>query len=74
MGITYKYVPVRRPDGTLLHAPYIPIKVHSAVLDRWLYVNFLVDSGADTTVIPKELALSLGMTEDAETINTSGIG
>ena len=73
MALTYRYAAVKRADGALLHAPYIPVKLFNAQLDRWIFVNFLVDSGADSTVIPKDLAESMGLRE-GEDSSSSGIG
>jgi len=63
---------VRRPDNTLRHAPFIPIYTYDASGKRLVF-DALVDSGADTTVVPKDLALVLGLNEGNE-LETRGIG
>lgn len=73
MPITFKYVHVPRPDGTLRKAPYIPIFVIDKA-GKLVRVVALIDSGADFTIIPKDLAGLLGLKEDQEEANTGGIG
>ena len=73
MAITYKYVRVPRPDGSLRKAPYIPIVTRDSN-NKLIQVIALLDSGADTTVTPKDLALLLGLKEDNTEIKTGGIG
>lgn len=73
MTITFRYVHLRRPDNTLQKAPWIPIFLHDkeGKLIRWYA---LVDSGADTSVVPKEVADLLGLVETDSEIETGGIG
>lgn len=73
MAITFRYVHVPRADGTLRKAPFIPIFVRTEE-NRLIKIIALVDSGADTTVLPKGLALVLGLKEENEIIETGGIG
>lgn len=69
----FRYVHVPRPDGTLRRAPYIPLKITNK-FGKPMDVVALLDSGADTTVVPKDLAEVLGLKlEDLET-ETGGIG
>ncbi len=72
MAIILRYVHVQRPDGTLRKAPFIPIHVTDRD-GKQLVVNGLIDSGADNTVVPKELAELLGLSEKRE-LETAGIG
>lgn len=72
MSIIYRYVHVPRPDGTLRHAPFIPVFVTNK-FGRTMEIIALIDSGADTTVIPKDLAELLGLKEEDST-ETGGIG
>ncbi len=72
MPITFKYVHVPRPDGTLRRAPYIPIfSIDKA--GKLIRIVALIDSGADFTVIPKDLAALLGLKEDQQDIDTGGL-
>ena len=64
---------VQRKDGTLWHAPFIPVEV----INRFgssMKVVALLDSGADTTVVPKDLADLLGLKEGPSVIESGGIG
>jgi len=72
MSIIFRYVHVPRPDGTLRKAPYIPIfsRDRNGKLVR---IVALVDSGADDTVVPKDLSIILGLKEHEES-DTGGIG
>ena len=72
MSITFKYVHVQRLDKTLWRAPFIPVHIHDAN-GRTIIVNALIDSGADTTVIPSDLAELLGL-KQTEELETGGIG
>ena len=73
MTITFKYARINRPDGTLKHAPYIPITILNAN-DKPIRVIALIDSGADTSVISKSLSELLGLTESETETETKGIG
>src|SRR3989338_2768976 len=73
MAIVYKYVHVPRHDGTLRKAPYISVSIRDSA-DKLIEVVALLDSGADVTVVPKDLALLLGLKEDELETNTRGIG
>jgi len=65
-------VHVSRPDKTLWRAPFIPLEVHE-VNGRRIIINALVDSGADTTVIPKDPAEVLNL-KQTDALETGGIG
>ena len=62
-----------RKDGSLRHAPFIPILVKNK-FGQAMNVVGLLDSGADNTVVPKDLAEILGLREDPELDETGGIG
>jgi predicted aspartyl protease len=72
MSIIFRYVNVRRQDETLKHAPFITVLVRGEE-NKNLEIVALLDSGADSTVIPKDLADVLGLKEEEET-ETGGIG
>lgn len=72
MPIIFRYVKIPRPDGTLRHAPFIPLFVRTKS-GKLIEVVALLDSGADNTVIPKDLAEILELKELEET-DTAGIG
>ena len=73
MSIIFRYVHVPRPDGTLRHAPFIPVHLTNK-FERSMEVVALLDSGADNTVVPKDLAEVLGLKESKEETDTGGIG
>ena len=72
MSIIFRYVHIPRPDGTLRKAPYIPIYARDSK-DKLIKVVALIDSGADYAVMPKNLAIVLGLNEH-ESEKTTGIG
>jgi len=74
MAIIFKYVHVPRKDGTLRRAPYIPIFVNNKE-GKLIRLVALIDSGADYSIVPKDLAIFLGLKEhDVGEGKTSGIG
>ena len=73
MSIIFRYVHVQRADGTLRRAPYVPVWVRNNQ-GQLLQILALVDSGADFTVIPTDLAELLGLRQDAYATTTAGIG
>jgi hypothetical protein len=44
--------------------PLIPLEIFSPMFGRFVVVHFLVDSGADVSALPKELALETGLEEE----------
>ena len=63
-----------REDGTLKKAPYIPISLRNKE-GKLIKVAGLLDSGADNTVVPEDLAIILGLKEKKNSENiTKGIG
>lgn len=73
MPIIFRYAHVPRPDGTLRQAPFIPIFVTNK-FGKAMEVIALLDSGADNTVVPKDLAELLGLKEEKADTETGGIG
>lgn len=73
MSIIYKYINVKRSDGTLKKAPFIEVYLRDK--NNKLIKNIaLIDSGADMTVVPKDLARFLGLKETPHEELTGGIG
>ena len=54
---------MKRSDGSLNKAPFIPLYLRNSD-DKLIKVVGLVDSGADNTVVPKDLAELLGPTAE----------
>ena len=73
MSIIFRYEHVPRPDGTLRKGPFIPVFVTNK-FGRSMRVIALLDSGADNTVVPKDLAEVLGLKEHGAESETAGIG
>ncbi|MEK6835295.1 MAG: retropepsin-like aspartic protease [Nanoarchaeota archaeon] len=69
--MSFKYKEVKRPNGTIIKAPYIPIVLKSD--KESIDVVGLIDSGADISVIPKEMAEILGLRLEKEDEST-GVG
>ena len=62
MALTFKYKAMKRPDGSLVKTPVIPITLIGKTFQ--LDVLALLDSGADVSAIPISLADVLGMKLD----------
>ena len=62
-----------RADGTLKKAPYVPVFLQGDK-GKLIKVTALLDSGADTTIIPKDLATVLGLKLHKYEEETGGIG
>jgi len=73
MAMTFRYVHVPREDGTLRRAPFIPVFIKNK-FGKVMKVIALLDSGADDTVVPKDLAEILGLIEKGKELDTGGIG
>ena len=71
--MNFRYMHVHRPDGTLKKAPFITVKARSKD-GRRIEVDGLIDSGADNTVVPLDLAQFIGLSISGEQFNTKGIG
>ena len=71
MAISFRYKTVKRPDGTEVKTPSIPITLHGkSAVDTIA----LLDSGADISAIPKDLAEILGLDTDGKKSPAFGIG
>jgi len=71
MTISFKYKLVKRPDGTEVKTPSIPIVL------RWkeqFETIALIDSGADISAMPKAVAEILGCDLSAKIGHAFGIG
>ena len=71
MTITFRYKTVKRPDGTQVKTPSIPILLMGK--ERFETVA-LLDSGADISVIPLSLAELLGLEINSKKVIAYGIG
>src|SRR3989338_5433901 len=72
MVMTFKYKLTKRPDGTTVKTPSIPILISGKT--ESFQVIALLDSGADVSVISKDMAELLGMNLDKESHKSFGIG
>lgn len=72
MPITFRYKTIKRPDGQSIYGPWVPVTLigHKESVG----VIFLLDSGADYTVLPIEIAeiLELDLSKPVE--KTKGVG
>lgn len=74
MTITSRYQNVNNSEGVLNNAPFINIKLRNKN-SKLINAIALIDSGADISVIPKDLANILGLNEKENTKGiTQGIG
>ena len=71
MTIVFKYKTVKRPDGSEVKAPSIPILLSGKESFETLA---LVDSGADISAIPLSIAEILGLNLSGEKTPAYGIG
>ncbi len=72
MAITFRYKEFNRPDGHPCVGPYIPLTIKGR--NESIDMMFLLDSGADYTVIPVELAELIGVDLSGSREQTSGVG
>jgi hypothetical protein len=72
MAMTFKYKISKRPDGSEIKTPSIPIKIFGSNISFDTFS--LLDSGADISVIPKNLAELLGINIEGEKTSAFGIG
>jgi hypothetical protein len=72
MTIYFRYKSTKRPDGTVVKTPSIPILL-SENKDSFQIIA-LLDSGADISVIPKDLAELLGLDLNKKPHKSFGIG
>lgn len=71
MTISFRYKSVKRPDGTLVKTPSIPITLMG---EESFETIALLDSGADISAIPKSIAELLGLNLDGKVTLAYGIG
>lgn len=71
MALTFNYKSVKRPDGTIVKIPSIPIILAGKIS---LETIGLIDSGADVSAMPKELAELLGLDLTKPRDSAFGIG
>jgi hypothetical protein len=67
----YNYKAVKRPDGTTVKTPSIPITLRGK---EDFYTIGLLDSGADVSAVPREIAEILGLDLSAGNKPAHGIG
>ena len=72
MSLTFKYKRVKRPDNVEIKSPSIPVTL-SANGGKYQFIA-LLDSGADISVIPSEVADLLGLDLTGEREEARGIG
>ena len=71
MTISFRYKGVKRPDGTIVKTPSIPL----TIIGRETFETIgLLDSGADISAIPKSIADLLGLNLEGEISFAYGIG
>jgi len=72
MTITFRYKEVKRPDSSAVKIPAIPITL---IGDKGSFDTVaLIDSGADISVIPKDIAEILGLNLKGDITDAFGIG
>lgn len=71
MTISFKYKTVKRPDGTKVKTPSIPILLNGKESFETIA---LLDSGADISAIPKAIAEILGLNLSGKKTPAYGIG
>lgn len=71
MTISFRYKNIKRPNGTLVKTPSIPVTL--AGKESFETVA-LIDSGADVSAIPKSIAELLGLNLESKITSAYGIG
>ena len=71
MALSFRYKGVKRPDGSTIKAPVIPLTI---IGKENLDTVGLLDSGADISAMSKEMAELLGLDLDKEPSFAFGIG
>lgn len=71
MTITFRYKSVKRPDGTLVKTPSIPL---TFIGKESFDTVALLDSGADISAMPKDIAEILGLNLRGKVSFAYGIG
>lgn len=71
--MTFKYRPIKRPDGNQIKTPSIPVTL---IGNSRIKIEFmaLIDSGADLSIIPKEVADLLNLNLEGKKDKSRGIG
>jgi len=72
MSLTFKYKLVKRSDNVEIKSPSIPVTLAGSG-GKYQFIA-LVDSGADISVIPKEVAELLGLDLSGKREEARGIG
>src|SRR3989339_194701 len=72
MTLTFKYKKVKRPNNTEIKSPSIPVTLSSSG-GKYQFIA-LLDSGADVSVIPSEVAELLGINLSGKKEEARGIG
>lgn len=72
MTLTFKYKRVKRPNNVEIKSPSIPVSLWG-VGQRFEFIA-LLDSGADVSVIPKDVAELLGLDLSGKREEARGIG
>lgn len=71
MAISFRYKSVKRPDGSLVKAPMIPLTIFG---EKSIDTIALLDSGADISAMSKDMAELLGLELNKEIDFAFGIG
>ena len=71
MTIVFRYKSVKRPDGSFVKAPLIPV---TFIGKESFDTVALIDSGADISAMPTETAEILGLDIKGDLSNAYGIG
>ncbi|MCX6749416.1 MAG: hypothetical protein NTW17_01575 [Candidatus Pacearchaeota archaeon] len=72
MVMTFKYKLTKRPDGSTVKTPSIPLIISGKT--ESFQIVALIDSGADVSVISKDMAELLGININKEPRKSFGIG
>jgi len=72
MAISFRYKSVKRPDGSLVKSPSVPITMIGKSMR--FDTAALIDSGADISAIPKDIAELIGLNLDKPVTSAYGIG
>ena len=73
MAISFKYKSVKRHDGNEIKTPSIPVNLRGKS-PNWIEFMALVDSGADLSVVPQDVAELLNFDLSGEKDKSRGIG
>ena len=71
--MSFKYKSINRPDGNLVKTPSIPITLIGNSVTKIEFMA-LIDSGADLSVIPKDVAELLNLDLNKKVEQSKGIG